>query len=295
MNKTLQNYLFDKLCPNNKWEVNDIMKSLLRYYILKMPHKEVTDEEMRYPTNPPGMRAFLIKFFSRHYLQIQNSLVNYTCSDDFINILNTGKINILDIGSGPAVASLAITDILINIIKYLTDIGEWQRGNRLKVNYMLNDTSGICLGTGQNMIKDYFRRIHNRAILYKYLLTIQKEFPENFNQLRRISLNSGFFDIAIFSYVISPLIEEKKYKSIIKGFHDIEGLCCDSAGILILQDKYKKAMIQKIGNAIGIQSKKETSEQDIFPKRNENETYKYTYYSCMYMPKNKINKLYAVA
>ena len=295
MNKTLQGKLLNKLSPNGEWELSDIVKSLLKYYIIRLPKKEVTEEETRYPINPSGMRVFLTKFFSRHYLQTQNSLIKYVCSDDFINIVNTGRINILDVGSGPAVASLAITDIVVNIIKYLKDRGVWHRGKRLEFNYILNDTSNICLGTGQNMIKDYFNRSRHMTVTYTHLFSISKAFPDNMSQLKRISIQSGDYDIVTFSYVIYPLIEDNNFKSLIKGFLDIERLCSNCAGILILQDKYKRTLMHRLCNTLGVQSKKEISEQDIFPKRNDNETYTYTYYSCLYIPQKKMNKLSAVA
>jgi ribosomal protein RSM22 (predicted rRNA methylase) len=287
MSEALQKYLLKTLCPNSVWELSDLMKITLKNQILHLPKREVTEDKTRYPINLADMRAFMTKFFARHYLQAQNSLINYMSSEDFIDIIKKGNLKILDIGSGPAVVSLAITDIVINIVKYLHGVGEWQRSKKVELDYILNDTSSICLGIGQRLIEDYFRRKRNEVIINRHTFRINRAFPENMSQLRRISMNLGLYDIVIFSYVLSPLIEDKKFKQLINGILDIESFCNNKGRILILQDRFQKKIIQRVSGAINVPSHKEKSDQSIFPKRNENETYRYTYYSCLYSPRKK--------
>ncbi|GAG15183.1 unnamed protein product, partial [marine sediment metagenome] len=152
MNETLQNLIREELCQNEMWQLSDVMKSALIHQICRLPKNEVSEIETRYPQSPAEMRAFLVKFFTRHYFQTQNSLIDYMTSQDFLDIVRFGHLRILDVGSGPAVASLAITDMLACILEYLNYIEEWPKDKTVKMTYVLNDTSGICLGTGQCML-----------------------------------------------------------------------------------------------------------------------------------------------
>ena len=171
------------------------------------------------------------------------------------------------------------------LVEYLQLTGKWSRSIRIKFDYILNDTSSICLGTGQSMLRNYFVRRFNKALFLNNIIRIHKPFPENMNQIKRLRSNSGVYDIIIFSYVLSPLMDDKNFKGLIKGFLDVESFCDNKGRILIIQDKYQKPLIHKISQAIGISNKKEESHQYIFPQRNDNETYNYSYYSCLYTPK----------
>ncbi|MBN2183341.1 MAG: hypothetical protein JW715_15635 [Sedimentisphaerales bacterium] len=288
MNIKNKRHLLNILCPDEIWKLSDVAKSVLRYYISCLPKEKVTEDETRYPQNRAGMRAFLIKFFSRHYLQVQNSLIDYISSNDFIDIINRGQIKILDIGSGPAVASLAITDIVRVLIEYLQSIGGFSKNGKIEIDYILNDTSFICLGIGRDMLRNYFVRRCNKSLFNKHLFTVDKPFPANINQIERIKSNVGAYDLVICSYVLLPLIDDNKIKNVVRGLLDVESLCSSKGRFLILQDKYQKSLIQQISRAIGMSSKKEESHQYIFPKRNDNETYNYSYYSFLYPPKDRL-------
>ncbi len=174
MNGTLQYLIQEELCPNGIWRLTDTVKSKLTYQILRLPKREVSKIGARYPQSPAEMRAFLVKFFTRHYFQVQNCLVNYMTSQDFLDLIKLGHLRILDIGSGPAVAPLAITDILSCILKHLERLGAWPKGKTIKVSYVLNDTSAICLETGQRMLTDYFRiRRGRKEIINSQIISIQ--------------------------------------------------------------------------------------------------------------------------
>ena len=290
MSRTLKNLLLKELCPYGIWQLTDVMKSGLRYQISRLPKKKVSEDETRYPQSPAGMRAFLVKFFARHYLQTQNSLVDYVTSQDFVDVFMSGHLRILDVGSGPAVASLAITDMLACFLEHLKYTGEWAKSKTVKVDYVLNDTSNICLGTGQRMLADYFRinRRYNNAIIHNRTISIQKDFPDNINQLRRIRFNLGTYDIVIFSYVISPLSEDKGFSALVNGLLHIERLCSRKGRILILQDRFQAALVRRMSRAIGIPNQEEESTQHIYPNRNMSETYTYSYYRFLYAPAERM-------
>jgi len=160
MGRALQNLVREELCPNGIWQLTNIMKSGLIYQICRLPEGEVSEIGTRYPQSPAEMRAFLVKFFTRHYFQTQNSLIDYMTSQDFLDIIGSGYLRILDIGSGPAVASLAITDMLACIIRNLGYMGEWPKSRTVKITYVLNDISSICLAAGQQMLNNCFRIGH---------------------------------------------------------------------------------------------------------------------------------------
>jgi len=290
MTKTFMNLLLQELRPDGIWQLSDLIKSLLRYQISRLPKGYVSEDETRYPQNPIAMRSFLIKFFSRHYLQTQNSLIEYITSQDFYNIIRMGHLRIFDVGSGPAVTSLAITDMLDSLIKYLEEKGEWPEGKRVKVDYILNDTSNLCLGTGKHLLANYFnnKSTYNRRVICGQTISINKGFPDNLNQIQRIRFNIGKYDIATFSYVLNPIIEEKGFKNFVQGLFNIEKLCNYSGRILILQDKFRAGLVQQVSRAIGISNNFEKTIQQIYPERNMSDIFTYFYYSCQYIPTKKM-------
>lgn len=285
MSRTLKNLVLKDLCPDGTWQLTDVMKSVLRYHISRLPKSKVSEDETRYPQSPADMRAFLIKFFVRHYLQIQNSMLDYMTSQDFLETVSNRHLRILDIGSGPAVTSLAITDMLACVLKHLRDQGD-RSGNKVIVDYILNDISCFCLGTGQQMLTDYFRICTKRSSLITpgHTFRLEKAFPKNMNQLRRIKDKLGPYDITTLSYVVSPLNEDTSFKALIDGLLNLESLFSHNGRILILQDKFQPAIMGKISKTLGISRQKEESTQEVYPKRNINETYTYSYYSCLYPP-----------
>ncbi len=290
MDKNVKQLMLEELRPNGVWQLPDGVKSGLKRQVSHLPKEAVEEDEVRYPERPAAMRAFLVKFFARHYLQAQNSLIEYITSRDFHNIIRLGHLRILDIGSGPAVASLAITDMLACLLEHLKDAGEWPNGKKVKVDYILNDTSGVCLGTGKRMLADYFKinSRRNRDIVRGQVISIQKGFPDNLKQLRRIRFNLDKYDIATFSYVISSISEERGFESLVLGLFSIEKLCNYNGRVLILQDKYSVKLVQRISKAIGVSSNFEQSVQQIYPKRNMSETFPYWYYSYLYTPTKKM-------
>lgn len=263
---------------------------MLTHQVLRLPDSEVSEIGTRYPQSPAEMRAFLVKFFIRHYFQAQHSLFNYMTSNEFLNLLASGKLRILDIGCGPAVASLAITEMLVCILKYLRDAGEWQSGRVLKVTYALNDTSNICLATGQEMLNNYFRfgYRYNLFPIHSRIFTVESAFPRNMIQLRRISCNIGRYDIINFCYFAESYAEKAGFQKLVNGLLEIEKLCNLAGKILILIDQFNEMFTRRLAKALVTSSRKQLLTQYIYPKRGVGDTYTYTYYCCLYAPTREV-------
>jgi hypothetical protein len=107
-------------------------------------------------------------------------------------------------------------------------------------------------------------------------------------QLRRIRNNSGAYNIAVFSYVVVPVSEEEGFDNFVNGLWSTEELCSTNGQILILQDKFQTALVRKIGRAIGVSAHKVKLTQAIYPRRNANESYTYSYYQYLYAPGNRV-------
>ena len=290
MNNALMNSLLQELCPDGIWQLSDLIKSILRRQISNLPMGNFSKDEIRYPKSPAAMRVYLIRFFSRHYFQTQNSLIEYFTSQDFYNTIRLGRLRILEVGSGPAITSLAITDMLVRLLEHLEDIGEWPKGKKVKVDYILNDTCSLCLGTGKDMLANYFQNHHgyNRKVVRGQIISMQKDFPDNLSQLQRIRLNIGKYDITTFSHAILPMIEGKGFKNIVLGLFNVEKLCNFNGRILILEDRFRAELVQQISRAIGISYNFEKIVQQIYPERNMSEIFTYSHYSSLYIPTQKM-------
>ncbi len=279
----LYNSVRDELCHNGVWKISDDLERILNRQINRFPKRETNDEETRYPEDKASMGAFLDKFFPRHYFQVQNSIIEYMTSDEFVDLIKTGTLNILDIGSGPAVASLAITDILVGVLKTL------ELNKMVSINYILNDPINICLGVGKDLLNSYFLTLKKgkTGICNNIILAIAQKFPSNVKQLARINKNYGEYSIVNFSYVATPLREQETLNEIRNGFSQIESMSSPKGKILILQDKYKESLIKSITKEIGESYKEKHLNQYVYSSDNSNEVQSYTYFGCLYSPQNK--------
>lgn len=259
------------------------MKSVLRQQISRLPNKNVSEEEAMYPSTASGMRTFLEVFFSRHYFQVQNSVLDYVMSDDFSRILDDGKIRILDIGCGPAVGVLAMTDIIMCLLENQNSPGK----HTARFVYVLNDTSRICLAVGQRMLAEYFDlcRVHKMDIGEHTTFTVTSGFPDNIKQLKRIGENFGAYHLAMFSYVIRPLTDENGTNDLANDIVGTEKFCDPRGRILILQDQYRESLIRALGRHIDASVESKELTQEVFPNRGTTDTFTYSYYQCLYKPR----------
>lgn len=275
-------------CPENVYRMSDAVKAVLRRAMLRLPKRDVSETETLYPTTSAGMRAFLATFFSRHYFQIQNSLMGYISSDEFSEVMARGTVRILDVGCGPAVGSLAIIDMvaaLLGTYGYTTQ-------RPVRVDCILNDTCGLSLGTGRRMLENYFKLIRrSRNLEAGRILQIQRQFPDNIGQLNRIASNQGRYDIVLLSYVVRPLHESEGVDGLRRGLRLVEGLCDTKGRVLIVQDKYREQLMRRVGRVIGEPVKQAKLVQEVYPERGETSVRSYSYYHCLYSPQKSRNEI----
>ena len=274
-----------ELCPDGIWRLSDRMKNILKRQINRLPKGNATEEETMYPGTASGMRAFLEVFFSRHYFQVQNSLLDYVDSEDFEGVLNDGEIRILDIGCGPAVGVLAVTNMITCILENRNNLRQYP----IRFFYVLNDTSEICLAIGQRMLNEYFDlyRAEGIGIGEHRILTNERDFPDNAGQLERIAKNYGAYHLEMFSYVIRPLTDENGVGSLGKNIINTEKLCEPCGRILILQDRYRETLMRALGRQIDVSVENKELIQEIFPNRGTEESNTYSYYQSLYKPSNR--------
>ncbi len=60
-----------RVAPEGIWTLGGAAQKRLSDSLSRLPKKEVSEDERRYPTSPEGLRAFLDGFFARHYFQVK--------------------------------------------------------------------------------------------------------------------------------------------------------------------------------------------------------------------------------
>jgi len=279
----IKEYLLQQHCPDGQWHLSQMMKGVLNRQVQRLPRSHVSDQKARYPTIPAGMRTFLDKYFVRHYLQVQDSLLDFITSKEGFNILRRGKLQILDIGYGPAVASLAITDMLCSVFDILFCHSNFLCRDKTNITYILNDPQDICVGTGKQMLAEYISGNQSGSRYIKErILTIAKPFPNNLNQLKRSASNIGEYNIACMSYVIIPMYEEEGIPLITKGINSLIPYCDTANRILIIQDRFRENLIRRIAKALHIRCERSDITQKVYDKENKNRVHTYSYYRCLF-------------
>ena len=165
------------LYPDGIYELSGLIQSALDQEITCLPEREVSEQGTRYPTDGASMRAFLEVFFTRHLFQVQNSLMGYVASPDFNRAISSGSFRILDIGSGPAVASLALIDVIHRMSSGAVP-GTQQQGDSPRITHALNDTSAICLETGRHMVVACSRNTSMMKVECREQTLTQEVYPQ---------------------------------------------------------------------------------------------------------------------
>ena len=263
--------------------LSDVVKSTLDQEIISLPRDAVSDDETRYPVDEPSMRAFLETFFTRHLFQLQRSLAEYIASPDLQKTLRFGPLRLLDIGSGPALASLAILDL---IHRMMLSANPRTRIWPFRMVHVLNDTSSVCLATGKRMLTAYHRlaRTDGLTLHNDRILTMSAAFPRNMQQVQRLASFLGGYDIIILSYVVSPLIDDCGLQDLVAAVELLGRLCSGHGRVLIVQDRFQESIVQRLAHMLNAECQEQTITQEIYPPRGENERYTYTYYDCLHMP-----------
>ncbi len=236
-----------------------------------LPSKEnVSECECRYPQTRSGMRAFLETFFARHFFQVQDSLLQTDMLSALVASIRRGRLNIADIGSGPAVTSLAVLDML-------SALHNLNKLHPISVRIILNDTSPVCLQIGLQMLKLFIR--HSSQTFHDIQIhTLNTAFPSNLYQWKRTTNRFGTFDLFFLSYILIPLKEELKYAEIQEGIEIFRQYCASHATGLILQDKFRESLIRTVGRNLRALTEKATLQQIVYDKNNSNDRQIYNYY-----------------
>jgi len=258
-------YFWEDLYPSGVCQLSDLIKSALDQEIVCLPKRPVSDEETRYPINEASMRAFLETFFTRHLFQVQRSLAEYIASIDFRKAAQSGLLRILDIGAGPAVASLGIIDMIHRTAGHEgLRTGVRPRGMRLL--HVLNDTSHVCLTTGKHMLAAChgLGRHFGLALSDDRVLTLSTAFPSNMRQIQRLASFLGGYDIIILSYVVTPLTDDYGLQSLAAAMRAFERLCRPCGRILVVQDQFQKSLIQSLSHLLHAEYREHTVTQEIY-------------------------------
>lgn len=279
----------EDLCADGIWRLSASARSVLDRQIASLPQTAVSDDETRYPIDPKSMRAFLQVFFTRHLLQIHNSIIGYLGSVDLQEAVRSHPLRVLDIGSGPAVASLAIMDLLRHTLCAAESPGIPLCPPVFRMVHVLNDTSPICLTTGTRMLADYFQYGRERGSLVSdsRVFTLRTGFPGNVSEIHRLAFALGGYDLILLSYAMNPLVEGCGLRSLVTGVRALERLCTPNGRVLIIQDKFQEPLVRAVARALGVQHRKQILTQEIYPSRGSHDIYTYTYYESLYVPRRK--------
>ncbi len=286
MANNLYRFVKNQLCHNDEWHVGDTIKDLISNSVRALPKRTVSQHETRYPRTPEGMRAFLMKFFSRHYLQLQTCLMEFLCSDEFVfRLISNRRLRILDVGAGPAVLGLAVADMVKTIMDALRELKTPRVIQPVRIDYILNDTERICILTGKHLLKRYLSYPDvARSLSDSVVIDVAKEFPANVPRLSRIGMHFGGYDLISFSYVVGVLNETVGFESLIKGMKEIGTSTTPGGRVLILQDKFQSTLMSKLAQRLYVGSRTGECQQELFSKDSDRERQTYSFRYCLYTP-----------
>jgi hypothetical protein len=292
MDSMLTGNCWEELYPDGVCQPSELIQSVLDQQMAGLPRKAVSDHETRYPIDEPSMRAFLETFFTRHLFQLQRSLVEYATSLDFQRTVQFGPLRILDIGSGPAVASLGAIDLVRRAMQ--SAIGP----RAVRMIHVLNDTSPICLATGKRMLAACHELEKGAGLVLPSdrVFTLPTAFPRNMHKIQQLASFLGGYDIIILSYVMDPLTDDYGLRVLVAAVRALERLCRPHGRILLMQDRFREALIRSLTQMLSVEYQEQMVTQEIYPPRGDNETYTYTYYDCLYAPRRtSAAQLFSVA
>jgi len=285
----LRTAIHDVLAPDNIWELQASIRSLLSTTIARLPKGDVSKQERRYPTTRAGLRAFMDGFFARHYFQGQDSLLDYFASPAFSAIVRRGAMHIADVGCGPSVASLAILN-MASVASGLID-GRPRGARPLTVNIVLNDTSEVCLDEGQELL-DRYNRCRTSFVKVGRVLPLSTPFPKSIVQLRRIARMTTPFDMCCLGYVLNPLSEQVGVGATAEGILQLAQAGNTMEGQLLLtQDKFSEDLHRQICRVLGVSAEVVDLKQRVYDSQNQNDEQTYTYCrSCSHITELKASR-----
>jgi len=106
----------EQLAPNEIWTLRRSIEEVLNSEMASLPQgKEISKLERRFPTTLSALQAFLNAFLHGTFFKFRILYLQPDVFERFLNIIRKGALHIADVGSGPAVASLAFLDLITAI------------------------------------------------------------------------------------------------------------------------------------------------------------------------------------
>ena len=266
---------------NQVLEFTPLVENIWDEELKGLPAGEAYRMQKRYPTTPEGMGTFLRTLYPRHYLQVQESVSQAVQQPWIEKAAKQGEINIVDIGSGPAVASLAITDLVTQKLKTLSI------GKPVQFNYLLNDTSSICLETGTRMLDRYFlhRRAGNRGpgihAEKGQVLTLSDPFPASHQAIHEYCGEDKRYHFLCAGYLLVPMNENMDLSRAANCIASLKQHASPSGGcVLMLQDNFHPELAHQVSHLTGATMEKVGSRQRVYGHKERDKGATYTYLRC---------------
>ncbi|MBL7107534.1 MAG: hypothetical protein ISS77_08020 [Phycisphaerae bacterium] len=257
------------------WELDVEIEQILKRQIMSLPSSDnLSKQECRYPEDKLSLRGFLDKFFARHFFQVQNAILQPSCFERILTAIKNGNVTIADIGCGPAVASLA----LVNLLSYISH----NMHRPVTVNIVLNDTVPEMLAAGYKMLNIYKNRL--TSVNISRIISIDTPFPESMVQLRRISNILNRYDICCLSYVLLPLKEEATYMQMQQSLKILFSYLKPTGVGVITQDKFRESLARRLGSLLNSSTQKITLRQKIYDSKNTCNELLYEYFRITVLP-----------
>jgi len=228
------------------------------------------------------MGAFLRDLFPRHFLQVQDCLASVTDRLLPQRLGSVSDVNIIDLGSGPAVASLAITSLVSQCLA-ARGLGQFA-----KVNYILNDTSSVCLEAGERMLRSYFRRerfsyrAHGLPASLGEVSLLREPFPKSLRSIHEKCAEGFHYTFLVAGYLLAPLDQNLDLSRSANSLLALRQFVNKSGGCtLVLQDKYHEEQIRQFGALLGASVRKERSSQKAYSSTESRSSATYAYFRAL--------------
>ena len=203
------------------------------------------------------------------------------------DVRGSGSLCFADIGSGPAVASLALIDML-DCIGELGLQAHKIAKHPIRMSVVLNDISESCLQVGRDMLITYARQAKTRLSLER-IVPVSVPFPKSNAQLCRIARLIKPYDLSCLSYAMVPVDEQSGHQALCQGIDQLADACRGADGrILLLQDKFHESMLRKVCRAIGAQLQEAQVKQKVYDSQNENSEHTYTFFRSIHPSESKV-------
>ncbi len=268
----------EEIVPDDIWTLDNQLEKILKRQISSLPSSSNSSKyEYRYPEDKASLRGFLDRLFARHFFQVQNAILQQDTFERLVSAVQRRNITVADIGCGPAVASMAILNLVSSVCCKLN--------RNIHVNIILNDISAEALAVGRKMLDTYAKHLYGISGLK--FLALDTPFPDSMIQLRRISNMLDPYDICCLPYVLDLVKEDFSYENIRQQLEMLAELCKPTGFILNLQDKFRESFARRIGHLLKASVNKLSLRQKIYDSTNSCDEYSYDYFRIAFFPDQK--------